>query len=541
MDVEVETSGNKRQELPPISDFSRSLLIDAIHELDREREHRFGQSNRYDVVYEGRRYPPKAVVGIAAELLTGESFGPLDFEGGARTKCMAILDAYEIAWEQKRARQYWALQANPQIYDIRGALRDLEYDWWRTANSDIQHGDGIVFWQSQDASGHRGIVGFGVANGRPEARPAESDYIVEPQSNLTDMQTRIRVRYINVPEPLWLGSTTHQSLLQSLTVSRGQGTAFHVTDDQWDQLLIATNVDPSDVTDLDLETPTTASQPAPHPTSETVQGSNWFDLGTPVTWSQVADRFDFREGRFSVGGGMIYVRQHDALLLITHPDGGRTHNYGDRFDPDSGHLLYVGKGLEGDQSMSAENRRLRDNDFSAAYVFKSVAPRTFHFLGLARSIEMPAIEDAPDRHDNMRKVFRFRLSIDTDGSSVDETPWTDPSEVETPHTEGRTRRVWTTRYERNRHARQKCLDHWGCRCVVCNMSFGDRYGDIGQGYIHVHHLNPISESETERTVDGIHDLRPVCPNCHAMLHRRNPPISITECQSIISGSNSPGN
>ena len=129
---------------------------------------------------------------------------------------------------------------------------------------------------------------------------------------------------------------------------------------------------------------------------------------------------------------------------------------------------------------------------------------------------------------------RFRLSIDTDGGSLDETPWADPSEVETPHTEGRTRRVWTTRYERNRHARQKCLDHWGCRCVVCNMSFGDRYGDIGQGYIHVHHLNPISDSEAERSVDGIHDLRPVCPNCHAMLHRRNPPISITECQSIIS-------
>ena len=534
MSDELNTSDNKLNTLPPIDVFSREVLVEAIHKLHDGHEHRFGHSNTYDVIYEGQRYAPKAVVGIAAQLLTGSSFGPHDFEGGVNTKCMKILDTYSIPWEPKRIRKYWALQANPRIYDIRGAMRDLAYDWWRTANSDIQHGDGIVFWQSQDASGHRGVVGFGVAVGQPEDRPAEIAHIVDPQSNLSETQTRIRVRYINVPEPLWLDGTAHQSLLQSLTVSRGQGTAFHITNDQWDQLLTASNVDPSDVTDVDLEASATSSQPAPRPSTETANGSNCFELGAPVTWSQVADQFDFLEGRFSVGGGMIYVRQHDALLLITHPDGGRTHNYGDRFDPDSGHLLYVGKGLEGDQRMSAENRRLRDNDFSAAYVFKSVAPRTFHFLGLARSVEMPAIEDAPDRHDNMRKVFRFRLSIDTDGGSLDETPWADPSEVETPHTEGRTRRVWTTRYERNRHARQKCLDHWGCRCVVCNMSFGDRYGDIGQGYIHVHHLNPISDSEAERSVDGIHDLRPVCPNCHAMLHRRNPPISITECQSIIS-------
>lgn len=47
--------------------------------------------------------------------------------------------------------------------------------------------------------------------------------------------------------------------------------------------------------------------------------------------------------------------------------------------------------------------------------------------------------------------------------------------------------------------------------------FTDMYGDIGKDFIHVHHLL-IGE---EYVVDHIKDLRPVCPNCHAMLDKRN--------------------
>jgi 5-methylcytosine-specific restriction protein A len=40
----------------------------------------------------------------------------------------------------------------------------------------------------------------------------------------------------------------------------------------------------------------------------------------------------------------------------------------------------------------------------------------------------------------------------------------------------------------------------------------------------------------EYQVDPIADLRPVCPNCHAMLHSRRPtPLSIAELKRIIDG------
>ena len=99
--------------------------------------------------------------------------------------------------------------------------------------------------------------------------------------------------------------------------------------------------------------------------------------------------------------------------------------------------------------------------------------------------------------------------------------------------EGALTKVPINRYERNAKARRLCIDHYGSICVVCKLSFGDRYGDIGRDYIHVHHLIPISEITEEYEVNPIFDLIPVCPNCHAMIHRKYPPLSIEELKSII--------
>ena len=89
-------------------------------------------------------------------------------------------------------------------------------------------------------------------------------------------------------------------------------------------------------------------------------------------------------------------------------------------------------------------------------------------------------------------------------------------------------------YERNPQARRECLKHWGYRCAVCNFDFAATYGDLGKCYIHVHHLTPLSESGGEsRETSPIDDLRPVCPNCHAMLHRESPPVSIERLQEIM--------
>lgn len=99
--------------------------------------------------------------------------------------------------------------------------------------------------------------------------------------------------------------------------------------------------------------------------------------------------------------------------------------------------------------------------------------------------------------------------------------------------EGAVRVVAVNAYERNPEARRRCIEHHGTRCCVCGFSFGAVYGEVAEGLIHVHHLRPLSEVGGEYTVDPVEDLRPVCPNCHAVLHRRAPAYSIEEVKAFL--------
>lgn len=109
-----------------------------------------------------------------------------------------------------------------------------------------------------------------------------------------------------------------------------------------------------------------------------------------------------------------------------------------------------------------------------------------------------------------------------------------PSENHVPiHTEGAKKKVTVNSYERDSKARQKCLEHFGYNCAVCEMNFKDRYKGIEGNPIHVHHLNPISESNGERKVDPLEDLIPVCPNCHAVIHSNPGLYSIGEAKEML--------
>jgi len=99
--------------------------------------------------------------------------------------------------------------------------------------------------------------------------------------------------------------------------------------------------------------------------------------------------------------------------------------------------------------------------------------------------------------------------------------------------EGAMRQVQVNAYERDTKARQKCIEHYGWSCFACNYNFREVFGEIGQSFIHVHHLKPLSEIAEEYIVDPVKDLRPVCPNCHSMIHRRSPPFSIEEIKKLL--------
>lgn len=93
--------------------------------------------------------------------------------------------------------------------------------------------------------------------------------------------------------------------------------------------------------------------------------------------------------------------------------------------------------------------------------------------------------------------------------------------------EGDKRTVTVNVYERNPLARRKCIEHYGAYCQVCDIDFEKIYGEVGRGFIHVHHIKPLHEIKQGYKVHPIHDLIPVCPNCHAMLHRKENGVYLT--------------
>lgn len=130
------------------------------------------------------------------------------------------------------------------------------------------------------------------------------------------------------------------------------------------------------------------------------------------------------------------------------------------------------------------------------------------------------------------------------GEALEQLGWVEgtaillPEEIAaatTPLVEGAVCRVTVNAYERNPQARRRCIEAHGTRCEICRFSFGEAYGEVAEGYIHVHHLRPLSEIACEYTVDPVEDLRPVCPNCHAVLHRRIPAFSIEEVLTFLRG------
>jgi len=99
--------------------------------------------------------------------------------------------------------------------------------------------------------------------------------------------------------------------------------------------------------------------------------------------------------------------------------------------------------------------------------------------------------------------------------------------------EGVKKKITVNSYERNSQARQACLEEYGYKCLICDFDFEKIYGEIGKNFIHVHHLKPLSEINEKYHIDPVKDLRPVCPNCHAMLHKKIPTFSIEDIKNRL--------
>jgi 5-methylcytosine-specific restriction protein A len=115
-----------------------------------------------------------------------------------------------------------------------------------------------------------------------------------------------------------------------------------------------------------------------------------------------------------------------------------------------------------------------------------------------------------------------------------------PDELEPgrKYLEGARKFVRVNAYERDPRVRAACLKRWGFQCSVCDLLFEKRYGNLGRHFIHVHHIKPLALAGRRYEVDTTKDLRPVCPNCHAMLHRPKKVLTIDKLKALLAKFNS---
>ncbi|MCD4771772.1 MAG: HNH endonuclease [Bacteroidales bacterium] len=88
-------------------------------------------------------------------------------------------------------------------------------------------------------------------------------------------------------------------------------------------------------------------------------------------------------------------------------------------------------------------------------------------------------------------------------------------------TEGGQKVFTSSKYERSPSARNNAIKIHGLKCKVCGFDFKEVYGEWGEGFIEVHHLQALADNQGEEIETNPEtDLIVVCANCHRMLHRK---------------------
>lgn len=138
-----------------------------------------------------------------------------------------------------------------------------------------------------------------------------------------------------------------------------------------------------------------------------------------------------------------------------------------------------------------------------------------------------------DLMESALQVTSTCLSLTLALAGSDETDFTPTDSSVSGLPEGARLRVEVNRYERSPVNRAACIEHYGLKCQCCGFDFLEFYEELGEGYIEVHHRMPVSQMGSNYLVDPVKDLVPLCGNCHAMVHRSNPPVQVEELKSLI--------
>lgn len=241
-------------------------------------------------------------------------------------------------------------------------------------------------------------------------------------------------------------------------------------------------------------------------------------------WNRFYPQIFFQKGGpWSTG----YVLLEHYLIVFANLDTpGRTgHDFPNRYDSDRRELTWYGKPFA--HSAQPTFRRLFNGEVRPL-VFARWDNKKLKFTYLG----CPSITSYKDNVQIQDGVATIEVIFKFEVERYVANPGPDGAAAEAG-VEGSRSLVLVNKFERDPSLREACIDHFGTKCQICGFDFEIVYGDLGRDFCHVHHITPLNIFNEAKRVDPLQDLIPVCANCHAMLHRRNPVLTPSELRQTL--------
>jgi len=165
--------------MPIPKNINKDHIIRAIQKIDIERVPERRESTRFNLVYEGKNYPPKYVISIANIFANGEEYSPSKFSGGDETNRFLKGLGFRIVGNElirgsEKHINTWIFQGNPRVFDIDNYVKNHGFIWWSLRQEHfidkIQLNDVVFLWRSD--GGQRGTGGI-LAKARVMSLPTE--------------------------------------------------------------------------------------------------------------------------------------------------------------------------------------------------------------------------------------------------------------------------------------------------------------------------------------------------------------------------------
>ena len=256
-----------------------------------------------------------------------------------------------------------------------------------------------------------------------------------------------------------------------------------------------------------------------------------FEKNTLYTREEIWQKYHPNLGRKPKGGNWdtgYTTEGKDLLIFMNIGDAGRTgHDYANEYDPSTEIVTWFGKtGSHSNQPIFKDllGGTLRPH-FFARWDSKNTK---FKYLGSGKIIEFKYYYV----NKKNKKPIKLTIQLTKDAPSIGPSGIPE-EEIQVIPSFGKKITVLVNKYERDPKKRLECLNHFGYRCQICNFSFKEVYGQLGEDFCHVHHIEPLSEVGGEHNIDPTKDLIPVCANCHAIIHKKRPALKPDELRAIL--------